>query len=200
MLIPISIATGCLLGNVFFHLLPESDNYSLVLLGLLSFFILEKILKWHHCHDQHHHHHLTQMSYVGGSIHSLVDGALIVSQFFVSPSSGLATLLAITLHEIPQKLTYYSIFVSQKMSNLKALGLSVLTSAPMFLAAIILIIFRQNIDTSWLTPFTAGSFLYIATSDLIPELQHHSGLKQNLFQLFFICLGLYFMFFLLRFE
>lgn len=190
MSLSISLAVGVLLGNVFFHLLPKSSNFNLVLLGLLTFFVLEKFLRWHHCHQPGHHHPLTTISLVGGLIHSFVDGALIVT--------GFGAFLAVVLHEIPQKISYYSIFVHQKISPPKALLLSLLTSLPALLSAILFLFlnFKFQISNLFLTPFTAGAFLYLAVADLIPELDDHQPLPQ----LFFILLGLSLMALLLLLE
>ena len=168
MSILVSLATGFLLGNVFFHLLPESDNYNYVLLGLLSFFLLEKVLRWHHCHHPGHHHPLTVISLVGGLIHSLVDGALI--------TTGFGALLAVVLHELPQKISYYSIFIHQKISPPKALALSVSTSLPAVFSALLFLFLNSKFEilNLYLIPFAAGAFIYLAVADLIPELHRHS--------------------------
>lgn len=195
MLITISLATGIILGNVFFHLLPETDNYFLVLIGFLSFFVLEKFLRWHHCHEPDHHHHLTAMSLVGGSIHSLIDGAMI--------TTGLGALLGVVLHEIPQKITYYSIFIHQKNSPSRSLFLSLSTSAPAVLSAIIFLFLNSQFDSLnyYLTPFTAGSFLYLAASDLIPELhRHHQSFVNSAVQFSFVLIGVLLMALSLYFE
>lgn len=185
MLAAISFAAGCLLGNVFFHLLPATSNFPLVLFGLLSFFLLEKVLRWHHCHEPDHHH-LTSISLVGGFVHSLIDGALV--------TTGLGALLAVILHEVPQKITYYSIFVHQKNPPLKSLLLSLSTSLPALISAVFFyfVNYKFKIINYYLVPFTAGSFLYIAASDLIPELHRHEAkLPTTLVQFFFLLLGLF---------
>lgn len=195
MSLSISLAIGVLLGNVFFHLLPEFDNFIFVLVGLLSFFILEKFLCWHHCHQSDHHHPLTTMSLVGGLIHSFVDGALIVT--------GFGALLAVILHEIPQKISYYSIFVHQKTPPLKALLLSLATSLPALLSFFVfasLITVHQSLITV-LRPFTAGAFLYLAVADLIPELNHHpQTLRRSVVEFLTILFGIFLMALLLLLE
>ncbi len=191
----ISLAIGVLLGNVFFHLLPESHNFSLVLIGLLFFFVLEKFLRWHHCHQPEHHHPLTTISLIGGLVHSFVDGAFI--------ATGFGAFLAIILHEVPQKISYYSIFVHQKIPPIKAFFLSVSTSLPAFFSFLLFSYFitiHQSLITI-LTPFTAGAFLYLAVADLIPELNHHQPqLRQSFLELTLVFLGISLMALLLLLE
>ncbi|OGL54092.1 hypothetical protein A3K55_02580 [Candidatus Shapirobacteria bacterium RBG_13_44_7] len=181
MLLPISFATGALLGNVFFHLLPETQDYPLILVGLLSFFVLEKFLRWHHCHRPSHHHPLTTISLIGGLVHSFIDGILI--------TTSLPALLAVIFHEIPQKISYYSIFVHQKISPPKALLLSLSTSLPAIFSSLLFLFLVP--DLSFLVPFTAGAFIYLAVADLIPELhRHQQGIRYSFIQLAFIFFGI----------
>lgn len=188
MSLSISLAIGVLLGNVFFHLLPESQNFNLVLLGLLIFFVLEKFLRWHHCHRPGHHHPLTTISLLGGLVHSFVDGALV--------TTGFGALLGVILHELPQKISYYSIFVHQKIPPTKAILLSLATSLPALLSFFIfisLITIHQSLITV-LKPLTAGAFLYLAVADLIPELNHHTpSLPRSIVELCLVVVGIFLM-------
>ena len=108
----VSLSAGTLLGDSFLHLLPEAvyDNgtslrvWLWLIIGLMSFFVLEKIVHWRHCHVQtgpKHPHHLGNMNLVGDSIHNFIDGLIIAGAFMVNIHLGLATTLAIAAHEIP---------------------------------------------------------------------------------------------------
>jgi len=112
----ISFAAGGMLGGAFFHLIPETLDqvnetekvFVLVMAGMVIFFVLEKILRWHHCHEQNCEQgelkHLGYLNLIGDGVHNLIDGLVIVSAFAVNPSLGLAVSFSIALHEIPQEI------------------------------------------------------------------------------------------------
>ena len=205
----VSFAVGALLGDAFIHLLPESfesltSNLAslLIISGIGLFFILEKILKWRHCHEPDHHH-VPALNLVGDSFHNFIDGMLIAASFLVSRQLGLATTLAVILHEIPQEIGDYGILVHHGFTTAKALKYN-LISAFFSLAGVILtyLIGSQISQFSLiLLPITAGGFIYLASSDLIPELHRHDPkIKDSLIQILFIALGVLLMFALTYLE
>ncbi len=184
LLVLIGFATGALLGDVFIHLLPElvqESGFTLVtsfsvLTGILTFFVLEKYVQWRHCHmpTREHHtvHPLATMNLVGDAFHNFVDGMIIAGSYLVSFEIGIATTLAVLLHEIPQEIGDFAILTHAGIKRTKALLFNFLSALTAVLGAIIVLAFNigsQN-GLHLIVPFTAGGFLYIAGADLLPEL------------------------------
>lgn len=176
----VSLAAGAMLGDAFLHLLPEAFENNqpaglFVLLGLTMFFVLERVLHWHH-HGENEdvaakHHRVGYMSLAADSLHNLIDGALIGVAFQASIPIGTATALAVALHEVPQELGDYAILIHAGFSKSRALLLNFATALLATLGAILAFSFAgaQN-GANWLLPVTAGGFIYVAAADLIPEL------------------------------
>jgi zinc and cadmium transporter len=209
----VSLAVGALLGDTFFHLLPASvelNSGSLlpVLAGFIGFFILEKFIRWRHCHnfacqDTNHSPAIVSLSLIGDLVHNFLDGLAITASFYLSPSLGLATSVAVLLHEIPQEIGDFGIYLHAGFSFKKALLFNLLSASSAFLAVLIYIpLSSASADfTHWLIPATAGGFLYLSASDLIPELhRHHPHLSSSLSQLLGITLGLSIMYLLTFLE
>lgn len=200
----VSFAVGGLLGDAFLHLLPEtfesigfnSTVSFLVLFGIIIFFILEKFFRWQHCHiptSTEHKHPLAAMNLVGDGLHNLLDGMIIASSYMVSPATGVATTLAVIFHEIPQEIGDFGILVHGGMTVRKALWFNLLSALAAFAGAAIIFIFgAQAANLSvYILPVAAGGFLYIAGSDLIPELhQHDVKISASCGQLLSILLGI----------
>jgi zinc and cadmium transporter len=197
----VSFAAGALLGDAFLHLLPESVEAGLklnasvfILVGILAFFILEKIICWRHCHiptSEKHPHPVGMMNLVGDGFHNIMDGMIIGGSYLVSIPLGVSTTIAVILHEIPQEIGDFGILVHAGYSIRKALifnFLSALTAVAGAMLTLIIGLKTQSVST-FLVPFTIGSFVYIATADLIPELKKETALKKSLLQLLFILLG-----------
>ena len=203
----ISFAVGALFGDAFIHLLPESferlgsSSTVYVLAGILLFFILEKFLRWHHCHDvdcKKHKPTLPVMNLVGDGVHNFVDGLLIAGSFTVSVPLGITTSLAILLHEIPQEIGDFAILVHGGFSVKKALIFNLFSALMAIIGAIFFFSFGSFIKEAayFLLPITAGGFIYIAGSDLIPELHQETKLNKAIVQFLFIILGITVMFLL----
>ena len=210
----VSFAIGALLGDAFIHLLPEafeSLNSTVVSLlvigGMLLFFVLEKVLRWHHCHEinchNNDHKHLIVLNTVGDTIHNSIDGMLIAASFMVNFKLGLITSLAVLLHEIPQEVGDFAILIHAGLSPFKAFMYNLLSATSAFVGAILVFFLGSKISSLslYLLPITAGSFIYLSASDLIPELHRHDPpLSHSLVQLFFIVLGVALMSLLLFIE
>ncbi len=210
-LILVSFAIGSLLGDAFIHLIPQSfDFFStkivsslMILLGITLFFILEKILRWHHCHEVNCHQeekHVVTLNLVGDSVHNFIDGALIAASFQISTFVGFTTTLAVILHEIPQEIGDFGIMIHHGLSIKKTVFYNFITSLTSLLG--VLLISFLNYDISpYLIPVTAGGFIYLAATDLIPELHRHDAkVGQSIVQLIFILLGIALMSLLLLLE
>src|SRR3989338_8957865 len=179
----VSLSAGTLLGDAFIHLIPESYKNGAnailaplsILSGILVFFILEKFLHWRHCHDvacDDHPHPFSYVILMGDTLHNFIDGLVIAASYVVSIPVGLATTLAVILHEIPQEIGDFSILVHAGFSKGKALLLNFASALLAILGAVITILLTNKIESlqNFLIPITIGGFIYIAGSDLIPEL------------------------------
>lgn len=199
----VSLSAGTLLGDSFIHLLPEmvkEKNYSpsvwlWVLGGIIIFFILEKIICWRHCHiptSAEHPHHLGLMNLIGDGLHNFIDGLVIAGSFLTAPSLGIATTLAVVAHEIPQEIGDFGVLIHAGYSRAKALFFNFFSALLAVFGALIALLAGPQIEnfSSFIIPFTAGGFIYIATADLIPELKKELRPWQSLSQLLSILLGL----------
>lgn len=209
----VSFSAGALLGDTFIHLFPQmikSSGFGLevavyVLSGMLLFFVLEKFIQWRHCHiptSKQHPHPVAFMNLVGDAFHNFMDGMVIAGSYIVSAPVGIATTLAVVFHEIPQEIGDFGVLLHAGFNRKKALFFNFLSALTSVLGAIAVLIIGsklQNIDL-FLIPFTAGGFIYIAGSDLIPELHKEVGAKKAVIQLIGLVLGVLIMVALLALE
>lgn len=209
----VSFAVGALLGDAFIHILPQSYSSLppttvswLIIAGVLLFFSIEKFIRWHHCHDpdcQEHDNrgHIVSLSLIGDSVHNFIDGMVIAGAFLVDTKLGLVTTLAVILHEIPQEIGDFGIYIHQGIKLKKALLINLFTSLSAFAGCLLVLGFRVLNFSHYLLPITAGGFIYLAASDLIPELhRHHPALKNSLIQIISVLFGFSLMAFLLLVE
>jgi len=205
----VSFAAGAMLGDVFLHLLPELAEEGdfnlgssfLILAGIVIFFILEKIIHWRHCHltaTKEHTHPLAFMNLVGDAVHNFIDGTLIAGSFMLSTPVGIATTIAVILHEIPQEMGDFGVLLHSGMKPKRALMFNFLSALTAIAGALLILTLGQNIDvTGIIVPITIGGFLYIANADLIPELHKETKISQSLIQLLTFTIGVGIMFLLL---
>ena len=200
----VSLAVGALLGNTFFHLIPESfesiDNEVLVafliLTGILVFFIMEKFLHWHHSHDvEHLEPHPKSYGYISlfaDGIHNFTDGILIAAGWMAGPEIGIATTLAVVIHEIPQEISDFGILVHAGFTPGKALWLNFYAALTAILGTIITLVIGTSVESlsRWVLPIAAGGFIYLAGTDLMPELNKERSWRKSLIQLVMIIAGL----------
>lgn len=199
----VSFAAGTLLGAAFLDLLPEALEGGFkesvpvfILLGILSFFVLEKFLYWHHHHTGHEHeevHGFTYLNIIGDAIHNFLDGAVIAISFINSTTLGIVATIAIIAHEIPQEIADFSLLIYGGFSKLKALVYNFLTALTAVIGALAAYFYSSVIvnSTIFLTSFAVGGFVYIASSDLIPEIHKEKDLKKSLVQLVLLALGIF---------
>jgi zinc and cadmium transporter len=212
LLVLVSFAAGALLGDAFLHILPELSettrgfdvNASLaVLAGLIAFFILEKVLHWHHAHLPHEDviHPVAITNLVGDGLHNFIDGAIIGGAFLASPQLGIATAVAVALHEIPQELGDFGILVHSGMKPRRALALNLVSALASILGAVVALLLADFAEIErLLLPFTAGAFVYIASTDLIPELHKEPEVRKSLVQVVALVGGIAVMYALLGLE
>ena len=203
-----SLSVGALLGGVFLHLLPEAAsqvyNNGLainILIGFLVFFVLEKMIHYHHFKkciknpDQAGHghaYHLAPLNLIGDSVHNFLDGLIIAGAYIVSIPLGIAATLSVIFHEIPQEVADFGVLLYSGYSKMKALLFNFLSAATAIVGALIGLILASKIQgfVNFIIPFAAGTFLYIAGSNLVPELHRHCKIKDMFVHLFFIILGI----------
>lgn len=209
----VSFAAGSLLGGAFIHLLPEAyseiENTTsipyLILLGLITFFVIEKILCWRHCHvptSEEHPHPMAINNIIGDGAHNFVDGMIIAGSYMVSVPLGIATTIAVIAHEIPQEIGDFSILLHAGFSKKKALFFNYLSAFTAIIGAVLTLIIGNSITKSndFLIPFTIGGFIYIATADLLPELIKETKFWKSIIQLLSLLVGMGIMVLLLLLE
>lgn len=190
----VSFAVGVLLAAALTHLLPESTNAlgperagTWVLGGLLLFFVLEKLALWRHAHVHPgavamplHGERVAgsapapsgAMIVLGDGVHNFIDGVLIAAAFLQDPALGVATAIAVTLHEVPQEIGDFMVLLAAGYSRRRALLLNVLSGAAAVAGGVIgyLALDRAQDAIPYLLALAAASFIYIAVADLVPEL------------------------------
>lgn len=209
----VSFSAGALFGDAFIHLLPEAVeeigfglNISIyVLLGIGFFFIIEKFIHWRHCHipsSEEHVHPFAMMNLFGDGVHNFIDGLIIAASYLVNIPVGIATTLAVILHEIPSEIGDFGVLLHGGFSKGKALFYNFVTALAAVLGAIVSLSISSYVEniTVFLIPFAAGGFIYIAGSDLIPELHKEVKVKKSLLQFIAIVLGVLVMLLLLLLE
>lgn len=209
----VALSVGSLLGGAFLHLLPEvieNTGFSLsiaflILGGIVLFFVIENFVRWRHCHNldcDTHQHHLGTMNLVGDGVHNLIDGLIISASYFVSIPVGLATTLAVIIHEIPQEISDFGVLLYSGFSKKKAIFFNFISALVALIGAIIGIIFatKSDIFVYIVMPLAIGGFLYIAGSDLIPEIHKKQENKFSIRNLLGIILGILIMYALTLLE
>lgn len=204
LLILVAFSAGALIGGAFLHLIPEAISeveetavlkiFLYLILGFCSFFILEQFISWHQ-HSTRGHQEIKPFSYlilVSDAVHNFIDGLVIAASFVVAFPVGVAAALAVAFHEIPQEIGDFGIMVYGGMKRAKALFFNFLSAIFAVIGGIIGFFLAERIGGSvvFLLPFAAGNFIYIASSDLIPEIKHRESLQKSLLHFFVFLLGI----------
>jgi zinc and cadmium transporter len=198
LLVLVAFASGTMLGGAFLHLIPESYTgeftfFGYVLFGILLFFMLEKFLKWRHCHEgECDIHAFAYLNLVGDGIHNFVDGMIIAASFLTSVDLGIITTVAVIAHEVPQEIGDFGILVYGGFSKIKAISYNFVSQTTAILGAVITYLLAQSFGsiTEFLLPIAAGGFIYIAATDLFPELHKKVEGKYSIVQFIVILLGI----------
>jgi len=200
----IGFSAGALIGGAFLHLLPEALAgtesfivFSYLILGIVLFFMLERYLHWRHCHQEGacDIHPVTYLSLIGDGFHNFLDGMIIAVAFITSFKLGIVTTLAVIFHEIPQELGDFAVLVYGGFSKKKALFYNFLSALTAIFGAIAAY-FIADIASGFskvILPMTAGGFIYIAASDLIPEIHKEKDLKRSTLAFIAFLFGIGFM-------
>ena len=194
----VALAVGGLMGGAFFHLIPESLHefehagyghegagllFLFVVIGFCLFFAIEQFLHWHHHHHVDHDckackkkktKPLAYLILIGDGVHNFIDGLVIAASFMVSPLTGVITTLAVALHEIPQEIGDFGVLVHSGFSRMKAVLFNFLSALTAVVGGVLGYLFLERVEglILYLLPLAAGGFLYLAASDLIPEIKH----------------------------
>ena len=207
----VSFATGALLSVAFGGLLPHAATElgiehfqwlsATVLLGILLFFVLEKMLLWRHCHAAHcaahsgeedvAHHRVGTLILIGDGIHNFVDGVLIAAAFLTDVRLGMVTSLAVAAHEIPQEAGDFAILLQSGYSPRTALIYNLIASCTTVVGALLAYFGFSTVHSilPYVLSLAASSFIYIAVADLIPALHERIDLKASLEQIALIVTG-----------
>lgn len=198
----VSLAVGALLGDAFIHLIPEAFETSanpltvslLVISGLVVFFVLEKFMHWHHHGDdtqEYDIHPVGKLVLLSDGVHNFIDGVIIGISFLVSVPLGIATTLAVILHEIPQEIGDFAVLLHAGYTRKRALWLNFLSALTAVLGTLVAFMLGEVGEsfTNWVLPIAAGGFIYIAVADLIPELHKTKKVSHSVAQLFSLILG-----------
>jgi zinc and cadmium transporter len=217
----VSFAVGALLGDAFIHLIPESfEHYGgsslFIIFGILLFFSLEQYFHWHHLHGEEfedtkefemeipklHIHPVGYIVLVSDSLHNFLDGLIISASYFVSIPVGIATTVAVIIHEIPQEIGDFGILIHSNFSKGKALFYNFISAlfALVGAGAGLLLKGASASFIDFIVPIAAGGFIYIAGSDLIPELHKTRSLRRSLVNVLVILLGVSLMYLLIFLE
>jgi zinc and cadmium transporter len=196
----VALAAGSLFGDAFLELLPESyaqpgaNRGGLVLLGLLFFFVLERFLRWQHAHTLGGPEEIKPVGYVNivaVAIHNFTDGLIIGVAYLASIPIGVSTTLAVVFHEIPDEMGNFFVLLYAGFSKPKALLINVLSGAVAILGTLVALLVGSQVQSfsAAILPFAAGGFVYIAGSDLVPELHKQPGVRNSLAQLIAMAVG-----------
>lgn len=200
----ISLAVGALLGDAFIHLIPEAFEKSsnvtvttvLIIIGILLFFILEKFLHWHHHGEdanEDHIHPAGKLILFSDGVHNFLDGIIIAASFVVSIPVGIATTVAVILHEIPQEIGDFATLLHFGYARRRAIILNFLSALMAFFGALAFFVFGTFSESlvDYFLPLAAGGFIYIALTDLIPELHKTKEAKHSFYQLAAVLSGVF---------
>jgi len=219
----VPLAVGTLLGGAFLHLIPEAlENINntiisalLILSGIMTFFILEKIFRWHHhfsstdARNKENPHpsltvddnkHVGSLILASDGLHNFVDGIIIAVTYLAGGVGiGIATTIAIVLHEIPQEIGDFGILLYAGYKRTTALFYNFLSALTAVLGAAFVLVIGSFAETLMhlALPFAAGAFIYIATANLVPELHKNHGGKRSAYEIIGIILGILLMYLLL---
>jgi zinc and cadmium transporter len=203
----VSLAVGVILGNTFMHLIPESFEYFshshvpsiLICGGIVIFFIAEKLLHWHHHHvDEHTIKPLGKISLLSDGIHNFTDGVLIAAAWMTDSWLGLSTTLAVCVHEVPQEIADFGILLHAGYMRKRALLWNFVSALSALVGTIFMLwagSFILNLS-QYILPIAAGGFIYLAGSDLIPELNKQVSKHATLIQVTMVIAGIALMYLL----
>ncbi len=216
LLVLVAFSAGALMGGAFLDLIPEAiekqpmyNPFLLVLGGFSAFFLLGKILHWHqHGHAQHRGLHQKQtvhafvyLNLIGDGVHNFIDGVILAASYVTNIHLGIVTTIAIAAHEIPQELGDFGVLVYGGLNKWRALFLNFLSAVFAMVGGIVGYLLSTRLESfvAFLLPVAAGGFIYIAASDLIPELKKEIRLRSTLWNFGMFLVGILLIYITTRF-
>ena len=200
----VSLSAGALIGGAFLHLIPEAVEKSedpnifiFVIVGFTLFFLIEKLLCWRHCHKGRCPvHTFAYMNLLGDGVHNFIDGLIIAASFVTDIPLGITTTIAIALHETPQEIGDFGVLVYGGFKRTRALLLNFVCAITAILGGIFGYFLSDHIGSSilLLLPFAAGGFIYIAASDLVPEIRKEVNARKSLLSFGIFIIGILIMY------
>jgi zinc and cadmium transporter len=189
----VALAAGSLIGGALFHMIPASlatiepqtNVWLMLLLGFTLFMALEQLLHWHHCQraDAACRKPLTYLILLGDGLHNFIGGLAIASTFLIDIRLGITAWLAAAAHEVPQELGDFGVLVHGGWSKGRALVFNLISGLTFLIGGLLTYTLSFAVDVSYLIPFAAGNFLYIAAADLVPEVNKHPRARASLLNL-----------------
>lgn len=199
----VALSAGALLGGALFHMLPatieavgnELSVYVWLAIGFGTFFVLEQFLHWHHCHRTRtgHAEHRRPLGYlvlIADGLHNLIGGLAVAGSFLIDIRLGVTTWIAAAAHEIPQELGDFGVLLHSGWGTRAALAYNVISALTFLVGGLMAYAASAVIDVTFLVPFAAGNFVYIAAADLVPEVNRHAGKAASLVHLAAFLAGL----------
>jgi len=210
LLVLVAFSAGSILGAAYFDLLPEAIElveesvvFIYITLGFILFFFLERFIYWYHGHghetdisaktaDRASNKGFAYLNLIGDGIHNFTDGMVIAASFLLGFSVGLATTVAVIFHELPQEMGDYGILVYAGFKRGRALLLNFVVALTVILGGISAVFFIETIEalSGLLIAFSAGGFIYLASSELIPKLHEEKNFKKSVVQFVMFILGI----------
>ena len=206
-----SLAGGTLLGAAFLGMLPKAMSIrepeailSFTLVGIIVFFLLEKIILWRICSNKdcdRHNSASAQLILIGDAFHNFIDGIIITTAFLSSPAFGVVVTLSVFAHEIPQELADFGILIKNGYSKKKALFYNMLSGSTAIFGGLLAYFALESAQKliPWVLAFSASSFIYIALADLVPTMHQKTKLKESLTQIILIIIGILIIYTIKRF-
>ncbi|MFW5918751.1 MAG: ZIP family metal transporter [Halanaeroarchaeum sp.] len=204
LLVLVAFAAGSLIGGAFLHLLPRAIEevgreasllpvFLWVIGGFCLFYVLEQFIHWHHHHGTTHEHEpFSYLVLVSDTVHNFIDGLVIAAAFLIDIPLGLVTAAAIAFHEVPQEIGDFGVLVYGGFDRVRALVLNYLSQVSVIVGGVAGYVLGDVVAgiSSVLLAFAAGNFVYIASSDLIPEIKHEEDVRTALIYFLVFVLGI----------
>jgi zinc and cadmium transporter len=198
----VSLSAGTFLGAAFLDLLPEAlegidarSAFLFSLIGILAFFVTEKIITWHHHHVSHEHvkeKPVGYMNLIGDGVHNFFDGVAISAAFMASPALGIGTTIAVLIHEIPQEIGDFSLLLYSGFSRTKAIAFNLLSGVVAIFGGIAFYYASSTVANLQFygLALASGMFIYMAAADIVPELHKETNPRNSLLQLAMMLIGI----------
>ena len=195
----VALAAGTFLGGALFHMIPASVDkvgnhlsiYVWILVGFGLFLGLEQFLHWHHCHRAPSEHRpLTYLILIADAFHNFIGGLAVAGAFLIDIRVGISAWIAAAAHEVPQELGDFGILIHGGWNKGRALLYNFLSALTFLVGGLVAYGASRTIDVTFLLPFAAGNFIYIAAADLIPEIKHEESARLNVVHFLSFMIGI----------